>query len=62
MKDLIVTKIKKEITFEGVWGKLEAKKSLQKQSITKYLRETLVFMRKSALRQKFNFRFSRAFC
>ena len=44
MKDLRVTKIVKEIKFEGVWGDLESKKCFQRQSFTKYLRVTLVFM------------------
>ena len=33
-----------EIKFEGVWGELEAKNCFQKQSFSKYLRQTLVFM------------------
>ena len=32
------------------------------QQLTKYLRLTLVFMRNSAQREKFNFCFSRVFC
>ena len=32
MKCLIVTKIVKEIKFEGVWGELESKKCLQRQT------------------------------
>ena len=44
VKSLIVTKIVREIKFEEVWGELEAKKCFQKQSFTKYLRLTLVFM------------------
>ena len=38
MKCIRVTKIVKEIKFEGVWGELEAKRCLQRQSFTKYLR------------------------
>ena len=30
--------------FEEVWGKLESKKGFLRQSVTKYLRLTLVFM------------------
>ena len=41
--------------FEGVWGKLEARNCFQRQSLTKHLRKTLVFMSKRALREKFNF-------
>ena len=42
MKDLRVTKVMKEIKFEGIWGKLKAKKGFQRQPLTKYLRLTLV--------------------
>ena len=42
MKDLRVTKIAKEIKFEGVWGELEANKYFLRQLFTKYLRLTLV--------------------
>ena len=31
VKDIKVTKIVKEIKFEGVWGELELKKTLQRQ-------------------------------
>ena len=45
MEGLRVTKeIAKEIKFEGVLDELEAKKFLQRQPFTKYLRLTLVFM------------------
>ena len=44
VKGLKVTKIVKQIKFEGVWGKLEAKNCLQRQPFTKYLRKTLIFM------------------
>ena len=43
MKGLRVTKIVKEIKFEGVRGKLEARKCFRRQAFTKYLRLTLVF-------------------
>ena len=43
MKELRLTKIVKEIKFEGVWGKLESKIGFQRQSVSKYLRLTLVF-------------------
>ena len=52
MKGLTVTKIVKEIKFEGVWGKLESKKGFQRQSVLKYLRLTLGFMCNRALREK----------
>ena len=48
MEGLRVTKIIKKIKFEGVWGKLEAKKCFQRQPFTKYLRLTLVSMWNSA--------------
>ena len=35
MKDLRVTKIVKEIKFEGAWGKLEAKKTFPEKIIHK---------------------------
>ena len=44
MKGFRVTKIVKEIKFEGVWGELESNKGFKRQSVTKYLRLTLVFM------------------
>ena len=44
MKGLRVIKIVKEIRFKGVWVKLEVKNYFQRQSFTKYLRLTLVFM------------------
>ena len=61
MKGLRVTKIVKEIKFEGVLGELEAKKLFLIQSFTNYLRLSLVFMWNSALQKKFNFCFSRVF-
>ena len=30
--------------YKDVWGKLEARNCFQRQSFTKYLRQTLVFM------------------
>ena len=41
---LSVTKIIKEIKFEGAWGKLEGRTCFRRDSFTKYLRLTLVFM------------------
>ena len=39
-----MTKIIKQIKFEGVWGELEARKCFHRQPFTEYLRQTLVFM------------------
>ena len=47
--------------FSNVSGK-KSLKDLDLQSFTKYLGLTLVFMRISALLEKFNFFFSRVFC
>ena len=44
MKGLTVTKIVKENKFEGAWGELKPKTGFQRQSVTKYLRLTLVFI------------------
>ena len=44
MKELRVTKIVKEIKFEGVLGEFEAKKCFQRHPFTKYLRLTLAPM------------------
>ena len=51
VKGLTVTKIVKQINFEEVWGELEAKSCFQNQFRTKYLRQTLVFMWNSGLRE-----------
>ena len=59
---LELQKMTKKIKFERVWGELEAKSCFQRQSLTKYLRQTLVFMWNSAIREKFNFYFSGDFC
>ena len=61
-KGVRVTKIVKEIKFEGVWDELGSKKLFQRQSVTKYLRLTLVFMKNSAPREKFDCYFSVLFC
>ena len=61
MKDLRVTKIVKEIKFEGVWGELEVIICFQRQPFTKYLRLTLVSMWNSALREKFKSLFFNSF-
>ena len=44
MNGLRLTKVAKEIKFEGVWGKLESKKMFKRQTLTKYLRLTLVLI------------------
>ena len=44
MKVLRITKIVKDINFEGVWSELEAKIFFKIQSFTKYLILTLVFI------------------
>ena len=44
VKGLRVKKIVKEIVFEEVWGKLEARNCSQRQSLTQDLKQTLVFM------------------
>ena len=61
VKGLRVAKIVKKIKFERVWGDLESKIGFQRQSVKKYLRPTLVFAGKSALREKFSFYFARVF-
>ena len=50
------------MNFEGAWDELQIKNSLQRQSWTKYIRQTLVFMWNSALWENFNFYFSAVFC
>ena len=57
VKGIKVKKIFKENKFKGVLGQLKARNCLQRQSLTKYLRQTLVFMLNNALREKFNFSF-----
>ena len=57
VKSLRVTKIMKEIKFEGDWGELEAKYFFQMQSLPKYMRQTLVLVWNSAIRLKFSFNF-----
>ena len=42
VKGLRVTKIVKQIKFEGTWGKLEAQYCFQRQPWPKYMRQTLV--------------------
>ena len=61
MKGLRFTKIVKQLKVEGVWGEWEAKHCSQRQPWTKYLRQTLLFLWNSALREKVNFYFSGVF-
>ena len=61
VKGLRVNKIVKKIKFEGIWGELAVKKCFQRQSFTKYLRLTIVFMWNSALRKNSSIRISRVF-
>ena len=58
---LRLTKIVKEIKFEGVWDELQPRKFFQKQSVTKHLRLTLVPMKNRAPREKFNCYFTGPF-
>ena len=51
-----VTKIVKEIKFEGVWRESESRRGFYRQSFTKYLTLTLVFMWNTPLREKFSFK------
>ena len=57
VKGIKVKKIVKDNKFKGVLGQLEARNCLQKQSLTKYLRQALVFMLNNELREKVNFSF-----
>ena len=57
VKTLRNTKILEEIKFEGLWGELGSIKDFQRQSLTICLR----LGRNNALREKFNFCFSRVF-
>ena len=50
MNELRVTKIVKEVKFGRGRGELETETCFQRESLTKYLRPTLVFMRNSTLR------------
>ena len=61
VKGLRVSKIVKQIKFQGVWGKLTAKLHFQRQSFKKYLRKTLAFIWNSALPEKLDRYFSVVF-
>ena len=58
MQRLRVTKLSKKSRLNGSGGELEATNCFQRQLITKYLRQTLVFMRNRALRVVLNIHFS----
>ena len=62
VKRLIVTKLVQKINLEVTWGKLEAKICFQRQSWTKYMIQTLVFIWNSVIQESFNFYFSAVFC
>ena len=62
VKGLTVTNINKKQKFEAVSFELKERNCFQRQSLTKYLRQTAVFMWNSALQEKFNFYFSGVFC
>ena len=51
VKDPRVTKIVKQIKSEKGWGELEARNCFQRQSFTKYLRQSLPFIWNSKLRK-----------
>ena len=57
-KALELQQLSKKSNLKGVWGKLEAINCFQRQTLTKYLKQTLVFKWKSAPREKFNFCFT----
>ena len=52
----------KEIRFQGFWGKFNSTVGFQRASVTKYVRQTLVFTWNSTLLEKFNLYFSTVFC
>ena len=53
MTDLKVAKILSGIKFEGALNELEAENCFQTQSITHYLKLTLVFLSNNGIREKF---------
>ena len=62
MKDYRVTKMVEQIQFEEVWWEIQSKKCFQRQSFTKYMALTLVFMWTNGLPEKYDFCFSWVFC
>ena len=61
-KGLTLSKIIEEINFQGVWDELGSRKVFQRQSVTKYLRLTLVSIKNRAPREKLSCYFSGLFC
>ena len=61
LKALELQKLSNKSSLKEPGGELEAKNCFQKQSWTKYMRQTLAFMCSSALQEKFNFYFSGVF-
>ena len=53
MTGLKIIKILSEIKFEGALNELEAENCFQTQSITPYLKLTLVFLSNNGIREKF---------
>ena len=53
--DLRLTKIVKQVKFEGFWSELEARKCFQTQSSRKNLRQAPVFMWNGGLRVRVSF-------
>ena len=62
MKGLRVTKIVKEVKFEGVWGNLESKNKFPETITHKIFETDPIFHFKYRKRQNFNFYFSKVFC
>ena len=61
MKGIRIIENAKEIKIKGVLGELESKKGFQRETVTKRLKLTLVFMRSSTLQEKFNSVFQELF-
>ena len=57
-----VTKIVKQLKFQGSWWRVKAKYCLRREFWPKYLRQSVVFLWNSTLREKFNFYCSTIFC
>ena len=61
-KGLRLSKIIEEINFQGVWDELGSRKVFQRQSLTKYLRLTLLLMNNWGLGEKLSCYFPGLFC
>ena len=57
VKCLLVTKIVQKINFTEVWRRMEERHCFQRHPCIKYLRQNLVFMWNSTLRENLNFCF-----